>query len=482
MRVTLAAVALAAVAVGAADVATFTLLRRSFAAHAHANVQQVAQTAAAATMRGQPLGEPLFAKTDRPVLVELRGPGGRVLQRLGGASTARLVLPGGTAPAPGSVREVEVHGHEGPSYAVATARAGHGRTVVAAISLLGSISTLRHLYALNVWVGLTVLVLLAIVAAVVVTFSLRPLRRIATTAESIAAGNLGERIPPAGRRSEIGRVSTALNRMLEEIEAAFAQRDATEARLRQFLADASHELRTPLTSIRGYAELFRRGADRRPGDLAQAMRAIENEATRMSSLVEDLLLLARLDDARPLERHPVALDDLVEQAVSAARVVDRSRLLQFELPERPLLVTGEAGRLRQVLDNLLANVRQHTPPGTPAYVTARREGDRAIVTVEDAGPGIPAGERERVFDRFFRPEEGRGRETGGAGLGLAIVRSLVAAHGGEVTLRAAKPHGAIFEIALPLAERSRTTPRKASGGVQPVAASLSGNDPRASGR
>jgi two-component system, OmpR family, sensor kinase len=294
----------------------------------------------------------------------------------------------------------------------------------------------------------------------VLTRSLRPLRRIATTADAIVAGDLGARVPESPRRSEISRVATALNRMLAENEAAFAQRDATENRLRQFLADASHELRTPLTSIRGYAELFRRGADQRPDDLAKVMRAIEDEAARMSRLVEDLLLLAQLDDARPLERRPIALDDLVEAAVEAARAVEPDRLIQFEFAERPLVIEVDEGRLRQVLDNLLANIRQHTPTDAPAYLWLRLSNGEVLLTVEDTGPGVPPSERESVFDRFSRPDETRGRARGGAGLGLAIVRSIVTAHGGTVSLRSARPHGSIFEIRLPAGRdaNSRLTP------------------------
>jgi two-component system OmpR family sensor kinase len=249
-----------------------------------------------------------------------------------------------------------------------------------------------------------------------------------------------------------------MNRMLDENEIAFAQRDAIENKLRQFLADASHELRTPLTSIRGYAELFRRGASQRPEDLAKAMRAIEDEATRMGVLVEDLLLVARLDDGHPLEREPVALDDLVEEAVDAARVVEPERSLSFEFSERPLVVVGDRDRLRQALDNLLANVRRHTPAGAPALLSVSAVDNEVVLTVEDTGPGVPEPERERIFDRFFRLDTRRGRERDGAGLGLAIVRSIVAAHGGEISVRPARPHGAVFEVRLPRIPRdSRAT-------------------------
>jgi two-component system OmpR family sensor kinase len=189
------------------------------------------------------------------------------------------------------------------------------------------------------------------------------------------------------------------------------------------------------------------------------MRAIEDEAARMSRLVEDLLLLARLDDARPLERQPVALDDLVERAIEAARVAEPDRLIQFEFAERPLTVEGDAARLRQVIDNLLANVRQHTPADAPAYVSLRPEGDQVVLTVEDTGPGIAVADRELVFGRFARPDAARGREQGGAGLGLAIVRSIVTAHGGAISVRSAHPRGSIFEIRLPAHEDSQVTPR-----------------------
>jgi two-component system OmpR family sensor kinase len=453
LRVTLTSVVVAAIAVGAADIGTFTLLRRYIDDRAVTSVHEVAQTAKTAVTSGQPLSIGLFARTDRPVLVELRDASGQLLQRVGTSEAADVVLPARIRRGDDQTTQIGAQGHDGPAYEVAAVPAGGGRTIVAVVSLTAEVSTLHHLIRLNLFVGFAVLALLAIVAAILLTYSLRPLQRIATTADAIADGNLAERVPPASTRTEIGRVSTAFNRMLEEIESAFGQRDATEDRLRQFLAEASHELRTPLTSIRGYAELFRRGADRRPADLAQAMRAIESEAERMSQLVDDLLLLARLDDARPLQHAPVALDEVVEQAVDAARVVDQERQLQFELAERPLVVEGDDLRLRQVLDNLLANIRQHTPPGTSAYISLRRVGAEAVLVVEDTGPGIASDERERVFDRFFRPHDGRERTSGGAGLGLAIVRSLVVAHGGRIVVGEAFPHGAVFELRLPLVGR-----------------------------
>jgi two-component system, OmpR family, sensor kinase len=458
LKVTLATVIIAALGVGATGVTTFILLSGYFNSRANANVRQVAKTAVESLGSGRRLTLQTFAGADRLVLVELISPQGKLLQRVvGGSDASEVKLPSDLLSHPGHTRQIEVPEHRGPSFAVIAAPA-KGGTVVAAVSVRNEVSTLAHLFRLNFAVGGIVLGLLALVALVVLTRSLRPLRQIATTADAIAAGDLAARIPPAPKRSEIGRVATALNRMLGENEAAFAQRDATEERLRQFLADASHELRTPLTSIRGYAELFRRGADERPEDLAKVMRAIEDEATRMSRLVEDLLVLARLDDARPLERNPVVLDDLVERAVEAARAAEPGRLIQFEFAERPLVIEGDDVRLRQVIDNLLANVRQHTPADASAYVSLRPARDEVILTVEDTGPGIADSDRELVFGRFARPDTRLAREHDGAGLGLAIVRSIVAAHGGTISVQSANPHGSIFEVHLPVHADSGVTP------------------------
>ncbi len=459
LRVTLATVVLAALAVGTVDVTTFLLLRRDVRAGADTSVRNVAQAAVAALRNGKKLSLATFAGADRPVLVEVRNTQGRVITRLGTSEAAQVRLPSDLFAHLGRSQEISAPDSGRPAFQVIAVPAAGG-TVIAAISLRSEIRTLAHLVRLNFIVGALVLAILAIVAAIVLTRSLRPLRRIALTADSIVAGDLTARVPEASKRSEIGRVATALNRMLDENEAAFAQRDVTENKLRRFLADASHELRTPLTSIRGYAELFRRGASQRPEDLAKAMRAIEDEATRMGILVEDLLLFARLDDGRPLEREPVALDDLIEAAVDSARAVEPDRTLSFEFAERPLVVAGDSDRLRQVLDNLLANVRDHTPAGAPAYLSVSAVDGEVVLTVEDTGPGVAEEDRERIFDRFFRPDTQRDRERGGAGLGLAIVRSIVTAHGGEISVRPARPHGSIFEIRLPRAPaHSRVTPR-----------------------
>ena len=447
LRVTLVTLVLAALAVGAVDVTTFHLLRTYFNKRADTSVREVAKAAVIALGNGQRLTLPAFTATDRPVLVELVDRQGKVIERLATADASNVRLPAGLLSHPGRSRQIDAPHHDGPAFQVIALPAKDG-TVIAVVSLKSEVDTLAHLFRLNFIVGGIVLVALAILAAVVLTRSLRPLRRIAATADAIAEGDLGARVPAAPRRSEMASVATALNRMLTENEIAFAQRDATENTLRQFLADASHELRTPLTSIRGYAELFRRGANERPEDLAQVMRAIEDEATRMSVLVEDLLLLAQFDDARPLEWASVALDTLTEEAVAAARAIEPDRLFQLEFAERPLRVMGDKDRLRQVLDNLLGNVREHTPRGGSVIVSLTAQGDQVVLVVEDTGPGVPESEHERIFDRFFRPDS-QAQSRGGAGLGLAIARSIVTAHGGQIGLRAAREHGAAFEVRLP---------------------------------
>jgi two-component system OmpR family sensor kinase len=277
----------------------------------------------------------------------------------------------------------------------------------------------------------------------------------AQTSGMIAAGDLSQRVQPHDPRTEVGQLGDALNTMLSEIERAFDDRLVAEERLRQFVADASHELRTPVTSIRGFAELFRRGAGERPADLANVMRRIEQEGERMGELVEELLLLARLDQGVPLEREPVDLALLVGAAVDAARAADPERLIDVE-GESPLVVLGGESRLRQVVDNLLTNARLHTPAGTPVHVRLASEGKRLVLEVSDEGPGVPAEEADRIFERFHRLDRSRARSKGGVGLGLAIVRSVVEAHGGTVVYRPRPGGGSLFRVSLPPAPGARS--------------------------
>jgi two-component system, OmpR family, sensor kinase len=316
-----------------------------------------------------------------------------------------------------------------------------GFALVVAQPLRTEDSTLHRLLLIEILVTAVVLSALAALALWIIRISLRPLRRIEQTAAAITAGDLSRRVERADPRTEVGRVGSALNTMLDRIE-------ASDRRLRRFIADASHELRTPLAAVRAYSELFGRGAAARPEDLERSMSGITRESERMSLLVDDLLLLARLDEGRPLERKPVDLAAVVGEAVDAARVVEPDR--PVELSVEPAIVSGDEPRLREVLDNLLANARTHTPPGTHVSVGLRRVEGRAELTIVDHGPGLTEEQAARVFDRFYRVDGSRARAGGGAGLGLAIVAAVIEAHGGTAESRPTPGGGATFAITLPL--------------------------------
>jgi two-component system OmpR family sensor kinase len=324
---------------------------------------------------------------------------------------------------------------------------GTSATLITATSLADVDATLRRLLAIMLLVTLVVLAALAVLGLWVVRVGLRPLDEIGATAAAIADGDLTRRVERAEPRTEVGRLGLALNAMLAQIEAAFDAQAASERRLRRFVADASHELRTPLAAVRAYAELFGRGADRRPDDLERAMTGIGRESERMTVLVEDLLLLARLDEGRPLEREPVELDEVVTEAVDAAVAVDPNRPVDLEAD--PVVVLGDRDRLRQVLDNLLSNVRAHTPAGSPVRVKVGAENGLAVVEVADSGPGMTSEETARVFERFYRSDSSRSRGTGGVGLGLSIVAAVAEAHGGSVSAQSTPGDGATFRITFP---------------------------------
>lgn len=264
--------------------------------------------------------------------------------------------------------------------------------------------------------------------------------------------NLSERVPESecDPHTEVGRVGAALNRMLDHVNGALHARQESETRVRRFVADASHELRTPLASIRGYAELTRRGREQVGPDTRHALARIESEAGRMTLLVEDLLLLARLDAGRPLQFDRTDLVPLVVDTVSDARAAGLDHIWRLDLPDEPAPVRADAARLQQILVNLLGNARSHTPPGTTVTARVRRQGDRMCVQVEDDGPGIPAALLPHVFERFARGDSARTRATGSTGLGLAIVRAVVTAHGGTVDVRSA-PGRTVFTVRLPAA-------------------------------
>ena len=355
---------------------------------------------------------------------------------------------------------------DGESHVVELPGVGHFRVRAATsgdVTLVAGQSTRRvdDLVGTLVWaevlLGLGAIAVAVGTGLVLVRRQLRPLREVAATAYEVTAlplssGEIGTtvRVPVelTDERTEVGAVGAALNTMLAHVEHALDERHRSELQVRQFVADASHELRTPLTTIHGYAELSRRTQPVDPEQLALAMAKVESEATRMSSLVEDLLLLARLDAGRPLARDEVDLTRLVLEAVGDARVVGPDHRWRLDLPDEPVSVSGDEQRLHQVLTNLLNNARRHTPTGTSVVVGVRPDGDQVVLFVRDDGPGLPAGLADRAFERFTRGDSARTRESGGAGLGLSLVEAITIAHGGDVSVESV-PGRTRFEVRLP---------------------------------
>jgi len=370
------------------------------------------------------------------------------------ASSARPVLPSPLPNAgPDTPTVMTVAGTGGVSQfrvLIESVTGAGGDFVVLAIPLNDVQSTLNQLLILEASISLAVLLGVTGLAWWIIKIGLRPLERMGGTAAAIAAGDLSRRVEPTTQRTEIGRLGLALNAMLSQIESEVAERTRSEQRLRNFLAAASHELRTPLTSIRGYAELLRRGADRKPDDAALARRRIEHESIRMSALVDDMLLLARLDQGRPLARAPVDLAAIARDACLDAGAVAPNRAITLDAPAE-VVVAGDEMRLRQVVGNLMRNALVHTPSGTPIDVAVALHNGSAILTVADHGPGLKPDDATRVFDAFYRADPGRSRDRGGSGLGLSIVAAVVASHGGDVKAQETDGGGATFRVELPLA-------------------------------
>jgi two-component system OmpR family sensor kinase len=331
-----------------------------------------------------------------------------------------------------------------------------GDQLVVAIPIGDQTSTLHTLLLIELAVTAGALVLALLGGWWLVRLGLRPLAEVERTADSIAAGNLDQRVPGADDTTEVGRLARALNVMLERIESAFTARLASEARLkesdqhlRQFVADASHELRTPIAAVSAYAELFERGAATHEDDLPRVVTGIRTETARMERLVNDLLTLARLDEGVPLQIVPTELVSVAADAVHTATTVGPEWPVQFTAA-RPVEVLGDPTRLRQVIDNLLANVRAHTPAGTSTTVHVNQVGSTAQVIVSDAGPGMPSEDAARVFERFYRVDQARTRAHGGAGLGLSIVLAIVTAHGGTVAAASSPGQGMTITVRLPV--------------------------------
>jgi len=390
-----------------------------------------------------------------------------------GATTTAFPAPG-AGPGNEARRHLVVGSTEagGPSFRVlATTLPGGGQLVVAT-PLNQETGTLHRLFYIELAVTLAALAGAGLLGWSLVRVGLSPLEEVEATASAIAEGDLDRRVPGEEATTEIGRLARTLNVMLGKIQDAFSARDATEARLRRFVADASHELRTPLAAVSAYAELFDRGARDNPEDLSRAMHGIRTETARMGGLVEDLLLLVRMDEGRPFEQKPLELVGLAAEAVDAARAMGPAWPVTLVAAE-PVEVIGDRARLRQVFDNLLNNVRAHTPPGTSATITVSKDGGDAVLSVADDGPGMSAEQASRAFERFYRADPSRSRLQGGAGLGLAIVAAIVETHGGSVEATTPAGGGATFIARLPLGAKAEPVTPPAEHQPEPAAEAAS---------
>jgi two-component system, OmpR family, sensor kinase len=509
-----AVLALVLIALGAISFGGITLLRNYLLAPYNAGLLASQHDAQRATERCLPPGQsPCPEFLPGTTMADFVTTSGRVQQVVVAVEPQFAVMPSQSDIIPGPVIPTEPGWAVGLAGHTATLPAdsggGHWRvtafptrfingttgqtttgTIIVGIDVSSIYRTLDGLALIDLIVSAIVLVALAIIGIAIVRSSLRPLTDIELTAGAIAAGDLSQRVPDRDPRTEVGRLGRSLNAMLAQVEAAFHARERSEAaarrseeKMRQFVADASHELRTPLTAIRGYAEYYRqRGgagngarhaapADTEPvlagggrltePDVDRIMQRVEQESARMGVLVEDMLLLARLDQQRPIERRPVDLLTLAADAVQDARMIAPQRKIELAVGHgAAFLVLGDEARLRQVITNLMSNALSHTPDGTPIDVRILTHGPdgrlpvpSVTIEVDDHGPGLSQEQAERVFERFYRADQARGRKTGGggAGLGLAIVAALVDAHGGAVGVDTAPGSGAMFWITLPLA-------------------------------
>ncbi|HTI22796.1 MAG TPA: HAMP domain-containing sensor histidine kinase [Kutzneria sp.] len=412
---------------------------------------QVMDALATFTPKVRPNGTvPIGQSNDDLCAITVLDPQGHVLHQYGAAKGLPIPPLDSVRGFAGQRAVVTVSG--GEDFRIMVGKLPEGRYLMVSQSLRLSAATIYQLVAIEAVVTALALALAAVLALRVSRFVMRPLDRMTDTAELIADGEMSHRVDVADSPTEVARLGTSLNQMLGRLEHSFTQRQSAEDGLRQFVADASHELRTPLTSITGYAQLVRHGALNDPDALADAMRRVEDEAKRMAALVDELLLLARLDQGRPLESSPVDLVALAEAAVGDARAADCARTVRLVADDGSHVVRGDRARLHQVLANLLANVRAHTPAGTASEVRISRDGEHEVIDVVDEGPGISAEQRDKVFERFFRGDASRSRSAGaladGSGLGLSIVAAIAAAHGGHAGVQASE-HGAWLRVTLP---------------------------------
>jgi two-component system OmpR family sensor kinase len=457
LKVGLVAATLVLVACGllASGIAVTSILRHTLTNRVDETLLDASRSWAQAPRRMPmpPIEGPNPARPPTDFYVRGIDPNGRIWMAVNDrAAEPLLPADNNVGPVPVTVGSID---NSNVEWRAMTVRGLGGELTTVAIDLSDVQSTVRSLIYAQVGIGAAVLLVLGVAGYWVVHRSLRPLIEVEQTAAAIAAGQLDRRVPQRDPGTEVGRLSLALNGMLAQIqravassESSAAQARSSEDRMRRFITDASHELRTPLTTIRGFAELYRQGA---ASDVEMLMSRIESESSRMGLLVEDLLLLARLDAQRPLERHRVDLLALATDAVHDAQSIAPKRTITMEVFDGPGTpeVLGDEARLRQVLGNLVANALQHTPEAAGVTVRVGTDGDNAVLEVCDEGPGMTSQDAQRVFERFYRTDSSRARASGGTGLGLSIVDSLVYAHGGTVSVTTAPGHGCRFKVNLP---------------------------------
>jgi two-component system OmpR family sensor kinase len=504
LRLVFAVAVVALVALAGADVATFSSFRASLIGRLDSTLRAAAGPLEACLDRGGRLTPTILTEASPGIVAEVRSAGGRILQHVEAVSVPhgvavaqfgpaiakptglRALVPsrGGTGPLSDdclqprplgpSAKEAPFRpvrlgtgryftsagaGAAHPAFRVRLSVVADRRLLVIAVPFQPTADILERLLFIELGVSAAALIVAIGLGMLLVRVGVRPLLEVERTAEDIVGGDLDARVPERFReQTEIGRLTHVLNSMLGRLSEEFHARDETakalarsENRMRQFLADASHELRTPIAAISAYAELFSTGAADRPEDLSRVLSGVRAETARMETLVEDLVLLASLDEGRPIEQHPVELVALCAEAVRAASAIGSQWPIELVALDS-VEVVGDGTRLRQVVDNLLANVRAHTPAGTTATVRVLAEDGDAVIEVADRGPGLGESVRGRVFERFFREDTSRSRASGGTGLGLAIVQAIVAAHGGTVEVSDTPGGGATFTVRLPRAD------------------------------
>ena len=464
-RLILAAMVLAAVAISASDFAANAALRSYLISQVDKELIEISTSSLTRLDRAGIESENSEEDNDSPFTefrplrgvptsasVSLLDVDGRLIGRIGGDLSQKQIAVFGMSIAEAKAKGVapftiDGQGDEPDVRAVVQLLPTGLGTVVVANSLAEVDRTLQRLGFFFLILGLLALTAVGLVSRWIIAISLKPLEQVEETAEAIAGGDLSARLPAAKPDTEVGRLTTALNTMLGRIEESFEARVNSESKLRRFVADASHELRTPLTAIRGFAELHRQGAVVGAENTKELVGRIEKESIRMSTLVEDLLLLARLDQSREMVQEPVDLNALLTEAVASAKAAGPNHLIELSLPSAEVFILGDSQRVHQVVANLLANARTHTPDNSQIKVALEQGIAETVISVSDNGPGLSEDDQERIFERFFRADPSRARTSGeGSGLGLSIVDAVMQAHGGYVSVQSKLGAGATFKL------------------------------------